>query len=57
MHHICKNWECIFYFQYKAAIGQCEDYQNLYGNQSENYELQEQAKSYTVSKNEYGTLG
>ena len=22
MHYISKNWECIFYFQYKVAIGQ-----------------------------------
>ena len=25
MHHISKNWEGIFDFQYKVAIGQCDD--------------------------------
>ena len=25
MHHVSKNWECVFDFQYKAAIGQCEE--------------------------------
>ena len=24
MHHISKNWECVFDFQYKVAIVQCE---------------------------------
>ena len=24
MHHISKNWECVFDFQYKVAIRQCE---------------------------------
>ena len=23
MHHISKNWECVFDFQYKVVIGQC----------------------------------
>ena len=23
MHHISKNWECVFDFQYKVTIGQC----------------------------------
>ena len=23
MHQISKNWECVFYFQYKVATGQC----------------------------------
>ena len=24
MHYISKNWERIFHFQYKVAIGQCD---------------------------------
>ena len=24
MYYISKNWECVFYFQYKVAVGQCE---------------------------------
>ena len=24
MHYISKNWELVFYFQYKVTIGQCE---------------------------------
>ena len=24
MHHISKNWECVFDFQYKVTIGECE---------------------------------
>ena len=23
MYYISKNWECVFYFQYKVAVGQC----------------------------------
>ena len=23
MHHISKNWECVFDFQYKVVTGQC----------------------------------
>ena len=34
MHYISKNWERIFYFQYKVAIGQCE---------GDLYELERQA--------------
>ena len=25
MHHISKNWQCIFDYQYKVTIGQCEE--------------------------------
>ena len=30
MHHISKNWECVFDFQYKVVTGQCDMYMVTY---------------------------
>ena len=32
MHNISKNWDRVFYFQYKVVTGQCET--GHYGNSS-----------------------
>ena len=29
MHHIAKNWECVFDFQYEVTIGECDAYHIL----------------------------
>ena len=41
MHHISKNWEHVFHFQYKVAIGQC-------GIESQNQEKFNWKQGHTV---------